>query len=172
MIMTRHIVGAAVIAAAMLGPTPALAASSASMTSKALLLKPLTLTKLKDLDFGDIVPSGTGDFVSIDADTGARTTDKATLLISNPGKRAEFASSGVNNVLVGLVLSAPGDLVNAAGDKLKVTRLTLDQNNFPVRLLTPTSQVFFVGIGGDVYVRPDQEDGDYTGTSTLTAVYY
>ena len=38
-------------------------------TPKALILKPLTLTKLDDLDFGTIIPSGSGDLVTINADT-------------------------------------------------------------------------------------------------------
>ena len=168
--MTNNFLRGAALAVALLGTVPAFAQNSAPMQSKALLLKPLTLTKINDLDFGDIVPSGTGDFVSIDADTGARTTDKAILLPSNVGRRAEFASSGLNNTLVGLVLSPPGDLTNAAGKKLRVTRLTLDQGNFPIRVLSPTSQVFFVGIGGDVFIRSNQEEGVYTGTFTLTAV--
>ena len=170
--MIRHFIGAAALAGALLVTTPALAQTSRSMTSNALLLKPLTLTKLADLDFGDIVPSGTGDFVTIDADTGARTTDKAILLPSNTGQRARFASSGLNNTLVALVLSPPGNLTNAAGNKLRVTRLTLDQGNFPIRVLTPASQVFFVGIGGDVFIRSNQEEGVYTGTFTLTAIYF
>ena len=40
-----------------------------------------------------------------------------------------------------------------------------------MRTLTPASQVFFVGIGGEVFVRADQEEGVYTGTFTLTATY-
>lgn len=155
----------------MLCATPALAQSTQSMEAEALLLKPLTLTKLQDLDFGDIIPSGTGDFVTINADTGARTTDKAILLPSNNGHRAEFASAGLNNVRVVAVLGPPRDLTNAAGDKLRLTRLMLDNGDFPIRRLTPTSQVFFIGVGGTVYVRPDQEEGTYTGTFTLTVVY-
>lgn len=170
--MRNTVFGAAAVAAALLGTAPALAANPETMTSKALVLKPLTLTRLNDLDFGDIVPSGTGDFVSIDADTGARTSASAILLPTNAGQRAEFASSGLNNVLVGLVISPPTDLLNGAGNKLKVTRLTLDQGNNPIRVLTPASQVFFLGIGGDVYIRPNQEEGVYTGTFTLTATYY
>ena len=169
--MTNTLLRSAALAATLLCATPAIAQSSA-MTSKGLLLKPLTLTNRADLDFGDIVPSGTGDFVTINADTGLRTTDKAMLLSSNLGRRAEFASSGLNNTLVALVLSPPGDLLNAAGKKLRVTRLTLDQNNFPIRILSPASQVFFVAIGGDIFLRPDQEEGLYTGTFTLTAVYF
>ena len=70
-----------------------------------------------------------------------------------------------------LVLSPPGDLVNGAGDLLTLTNLSFDSGG-PIRTLTPASQVFFVGIGGQVFVRSNQEDGTYTGTFTLTANYF
>ncbi len=141
------------------------------MSSKALILKPLVLTKQSDLSFGTIVPSGVGDLVIINADTGARTSDTAGLLPSDPGFRARFASSGLNNQFVVLQLSEPSDLVDAAGNLLSVTRLSLDSGGNPLRRLTPESQVFFVGIGGQVFVRSNQQEGVYTGTFTLTADY-
>jgi len=171
--MTRYPLCAAVIAVALSGATPALAQAQATqpMTSKALLLKPLTLTKLADLDFGTIVPSGSGDLVTINADTGARTSPSAGLVTSDPGQRARFASSGLNNTFVVLQISAPTDLTDGAGNRLTVTRLDLDQGGNPLRTLTPASQVFFLGIGGQVFVRSNQQDGVYSGSFTLTANY-
>lgn len=169
--MSNKYLGASALAAILLGAAPALAADSEAMTSNALILKPLILTKQSDLSFGTIVPSGSGDLVTINADTGVRTSASATLVATDPGFRARFASAGLNNAQVFLDLSPPGDLVNAAGNFLTVTNLSLDQNDQPMRLLTPASQVFFVGIGGQVFVRSNQEDGVYTGTFTLTAYY-
>ena len=169
--MTNQIFRAGLLGLAMFGATPALAAETAPMTSKALLLKPLTLTKLSDLDFGTIIPSGAGDYVRIDAGTGARTSPSANLVTTEPGGRARFASSGVNNVLVFLELTPPpyAALTNSAGNKLKVEYLNLDGS--ALRVLTPLSQVFFVGIGGEIFVRGNQEEGEYSGTFNLTANY-
>ncbi|MDQ3074927.1 MAG: DUF4402 domain-containing protein [Pseudomonadota bacterium] len=169
--MTSHYLRGAALAAALLGTTPAFAQAVEPMTSKALLLKPLTLTKLSDLDFGTIVPSGSGDLVTINADSGARTSPSAGLVTFDPGNRARFASSGVNNEFVVLEISEPTDLSDGAGNTLTVTRLDLDQGGSPLRTLTPESQVFFLGIGGQVFVRADQPDGTYSGTFTLTANY-
>jgi hypothetical protein len=170
--MTRQFLGGAAIAFALIGTTPALAASTAPMTSKAMLLKPLTLTKLDDLDFGSIIPSGSGQIVTIDANTGARSSSYiAGLVPSDAGHRARFASSGVNNTMVVLELSAtPADLTNADGKTMSLTGLQLDSGGV-IRTLTPASQVFFVGIGGTVFVRSNQEEGVYSGTFTLTATY-
>lgn len=170
--MKLKFLGASALAVALLGAAPTTAADTDSMTSSALILKPLILTKLSDLSFGTIIPSGSGDLVTINAGTGARTSASATLVTTDPGFRASFASAGLNNALVFLVLSPPGDLVNGAGNRLTVTNLSLDQGGNPIRILTPASQVFFVGIGGQVFVRSNQEDGTYTGTFTLTANYF
>ena len=169
--MKSNFLGATALAAMVFGAAPAAAADTEAITSNALILKPLILTKQSDLSFGTIIPSGSGDLVTINADTGARTSPTAGLVPTDPGFRARFASSGLNNQFVVLQLSPPGDLVNGSGDLLTVTNLSLDNANNPLRTLTPASQVFFVGIGGTVFVRSDQEDGVYTGTFTLTANY-
>ena len=170
--MTFTFLRGAALAAALLGATPALAADTKAMTSEALILKPLILTKLSDLDFGSIIRSGSGDFVTISAEDGTRSSPSAILVATDPGFRARFASSGLDTQQVFLDLSSPVDLVNGAGNRLKLNNLKLDQNDAALRVLTPESQVFFVGIGGEVFVRPDQEDGTYTGSFTLTAYYF
>ena len=133
--MTNPYLRGAALGLVLFGASPALAASSAPMTSKALLLKPLTLTKISDLDFGTIVPSGAGDLVTINADTGVRTSPTASLIPCAPGQRARFGSSGSNNTFVVLQISAPTDLSDGAGNLLTVTRLDLDQSGNPLRIL-------------------------------------
>ena len=169
--MINQCLRGAALGLALFGACSAHAANTSPLTSKALVLKPLTLTKLADLDFGTIVPSGAGDIVTINADTGARTSPTAGLVTFDPGHRARFGSSGVNNTLVYLQLSPGADLVDGAGNKLTLTNLTLDQGGLGLRVLTPLSQVFFVGVGGTVVIAPAQPEGTYTGTFTLTAVY-
>ena len=120
---TNYLRGAARIVA-LIGATPAFAQNSQPMTSTALLLKPLTLTKLSDLNFGSIVPSGSGDLVTINADTGARSSPSAGLLAIDLGFRARFASSGLNNQFVVLQISPPSDLSDGAGNTLTVTGST------------------------------------------------
>ena len=52
---------------------------------------------------------------------------------------------------------------------LKLEYLLLDGS--AVRTLTPASQLFVIGIGGEIRVRFNRPDGNYTGTFTLTATY-
>ena len=91
--MKSHFLGATALAAIVFSTAPAAAADTEAMTSNALILKPLILTKQSDLSFGSIIPSGTGDFVAIDADDGSRSSATAGLLPADPGYRARFASS-------------------------------------------------------------------------------
>ena len=105
---------APVIAAPVSAPTPP--------PGKALLLIPLTLTKVQDLSFGTIVPSTTtAGFVTINAVTGARTGSAGlTLMPTDVGQRGRFAGAGTPNQQVIMALTPPTDLVNPAGDTIPV----------------------------------------------------
>ncbi len=63
----------------------------------------------------------------------------AGLVTIDPGFRARFASSGLNNQFVVLQISPPSDLSDGAGSTLTGTRLDLDQGGNPLRTLTPAS---------------------------------
>ncbi len=62
---------------------------------KALILIPLTLTKVDDLDFGTVVTSPVSGIVTINPTTGARAfAGGATGMVSDAGHRALFAGAG------------------------------------------------------------------------------
>jgi hypothetical protein len=153
--MTRTPYLAALAAGTIVAASPA-TAQSAPTEANALILKPLSLTKLDDLSWGTVSVTGTGEWVKIDADTGARTFSNPAMNVpSDPGHRSRFGSSGLNNTWVVLELDGPSVLTNGTGDTLALMAMVLDQNNKVLRKLTPTSQVFFVGIGGTIYVAPN-----------------
>jgi hypothetical protein len=150
------------IAAPVAAPQPA--------RSRALLLVPLTLTKVDDLSFGTIVPSALSGAVSINATTGARTTiGGVTGVSSDPGNRAYFGTAGSPNQQVILSLTQPVELANTAGDTIPVLALTLDGAN--VRTINPTTHNFFFGIGGIIFVNANQPEGLYQATFDVTATY-
>lgn len=153
---------------------PAAAAPPLSADARAVLLKPLTLTRILDLNFGTVIPNGIGGFVTINADTGARTaSDNSLRLMSDEGNRAYFGGGGTPNQLVVLSTSPPGNLVNlATGDTIPLLSLTIDQLGNPVRTIDPTTKVFYVGVGGTIFIRADQGEGVYTTTFDLIANYF
>lgn len=150
------------VAAPVSAPQPA--------NSRAILLVPLTLTKVNDLSFGTVVPSAVSGVVLINATTGARTMiGGVTGVSSDPGNRAYFGTAGSPNQQVILSLTQPVQLTSAAGDTIPVLALTLDGAN--VRTIDPTTRSFFFGIGGIILVNGNQPEGIYTATFDVTATY-
>lgn len=153
--------------------SPAVAAPVAVPTpppARALLLIPLTLTKVQDLSFGTIVPSTTtAGFVSINATTGARTGSAGlTLMPVDVGQRAQFAGAGTANQQVIIALTPATELTNPAGDTIPVLAMNLDG---PTTRTIAANQSFFVGVGGVIFIAANQEEGLYSAVYDLTADY-
>jgi hypothetical protein len=154
--------------------TPALAAPVSATTpppARALLLIPLTLTKVQDLHFGSVVPSSLPGTVTIDPATGARSgSPEVTLVPSDVGQRGQFAGAGSGGQQVIMALTPATVLTNSVtGDTLNVLSMSLDGPN--TRTIDPVSLDFYVGVGGVIQVGADQPDGVYTATYDLTADY-
>ena len=137
---------------------------------RALILVPLTLTKVQDIHFGTIVPSTTtGGWVKIDAVTGARTASAGiTLITTDNGQRGQFAGAGTPNQQVIISLTPPTDLTNPAGDTLTVLTLSIDG---PTTRTISAGHTFFVGVGGFIFLNANQPEGLYSATYDLTADY-
>jgi hypothetical protein len=167
------IVGPAALAAATLINAPAQAATtspSADASGKALLLVPLTLVKVDDLDFGSIVASGVSGVVTLNAATGVRSfAGGVTGVPSDAGKPASFAGAGTPNQQVIITVNAPAELVSPTNDKIPVLALTLDGP--AVRTIDPATRAFFVNIGGSLSIGVDQPDGVYSANFDVTAYY-
>ena len=161
------------LAAIALGATSVAAAPVASPTpppGRALLLIPLTLTKIDDLSFGSVIPSAVSGTVVINSVTGARSVaGGVTAVPSDVGQRAYFGGAGSPNQLVIVTVTAPAVLTNVAGDTLDVLALTLDGP--PLRSIHPVDRTFFFGVGGIIQVAADQPEGVYTSDYDVTANY-
>lgn len=166
---TRKFLIAAAMAAAAI-PAPAFAAPVSATTDasgRALILIPLTLTKVYDLDFGSVIPSGASGTISIAADgSGQSVTGGVTPLASDPGARALFAGAGSAGEQVMIFLAPPATLSDGAGHNLPIS-LSLENS----RITIGSTRAFFVGIGGTVTVAANQVEGVYTGTFTVLAQY-
>lgn len=139
-------------------------------TGEALILVPLTLTKIDDLSFGSIIPSGLSGMVAIDASTGARTVAGGVAgIASDPGNRAYFAGGGSPNQLVIITMTQPALLTSIAGDTIPLLALTLQGS--PIKTIDPVTRTFFFGIGGIIVVNANQPEGVYDATFDVTANY-
>lgn len=165
----RYFLSAALAAFA----TSALAAPIASTppaTGRALILVPLKLTKVDDLDFGTMIPSASIGTVRINSVTGVRTfTGGVTGGPGAPGQRALLAGAGTGGQRVVIDLTSPAQLTSTAGDTIDVIALTLDGS--AVRTIDLTTKAFFVGVGGVLLIGANQPEGTYTSTFDITAEY-
>jgi hypothetical protein len=169
----RHFICTAGLAGLAFAAAPATAApvsATDDADGRALVLVPLTLVKIEDLDFGSVVQSSAPGTVSINATTGARTfAGGVSGVTSDAGNRAYFAGAGSANQQVLLALSPPTELTSGSGDAIPVLGLTLDGP--ATRTIDPTTRAFFVGVGGTLQIGANQPPGDYNADFWLTAIY-
>lgn len=156
---------------AAMSPATAAPVSAPSVPpSRALVLIPLTLTKVQDIHFGTIVPSTTtAGWVSINAVSGARAASAGlTLMPADPGQRGEFAGAGTPGQQVIMALTPPAQLSNVTGDTIDVLAMNLDG---PTTRTIGANHSFFVGVGGVIFITANQPEGLYSATYDLTADY-
>lgn len=166
------------IAAAMAWVAVPGAASAASVPAskdsdgKALILIPLKITKINDLDFGSMIASGTSGTVALNPTTGVRTfAGGVTGVPSTPGQRGYFGGAGTGGQQVIVVIVPPTQLTDSNGDTIDVLALTLDNGGNPIRTIDPVTKTFFVHVGGILNIAANQPEGDYSSTFTVTANY-
>ena len=158
-------IASAIAAAAV--PAPALAAPTDSADARALLLLPLSITKVDDLDFGTVVSSSTSGTVTVPADGGPPiVTGGVTQVPSGTVSRAYFSGGGTAGQQVSIFLAPPANLGDGNGHTVPIS-LSLESSTITI---DPT-RAFSVGIGGTVSLAPNQAEGTYTGTFTVLAQY-
>jgi hypothetical protein len=169
----RKFVIAAALAAVAAAPAAAAPVSATKDASgKALILVPLTLTKIDDLDFGTMITSSSSGTVALDPATSARTFAGGVVgVASAPGHHAYFGGAGTPSQQVIVTIIPPAQLTNSNGDTISVLALTLDNAGNPIRTIDPVTRTFFVGVGGILNLAANQPDGDYSATFQVTANY-
>jgi hypothetical protein len=162
-------------AAAVSFAAPAAAAVQPQATGKALILVPLSLTEVDNLDFGTVVSTAVAGNVTIDPDTGARTVGGGVVPVpSFPGGRGVFRGAATAGQNVQLTMTVPSALVNQSNPLALITvnSMTFDTCSCTndTRLIGP-SGIFDVGVGGDFAIGINQEAGLYQAQFDVTAVY-
>ncbi|MGI8931104.1 MAG: DUF4402 domain-containing protein, partial [Sphingomicrobium sp.] len=118
----------AALAATTAFASPAFAQTVDSDTAEArgVVLLPLTLTKVDDLDFGTVLASPLAGTVTINADTGGRTAGGGVTGIAlDLGQRATFNGVGTEGQQVNLTLTPVASLTGP-GPAIVVLQMDLD----------------------------------------------
>ena len=176
--MTRFS-GLLATAALFAGAAPALGASISATPvaeGRVLILRPLSFVRVTDLDFGTVVSSNVAGAVTINANSGARsTTPGVTPMPIAPGSRGYFAGSGSAGQEVIINLTPATVLTNTiTADTIPVVAMALNNNitdTTATRTINATTLTFEVGVGGTILVAANQADGDYVSNFNITADY-
>ena len=165
----------AAIAAGIIQPIPAQAADFDG-TAHAAVIRPNTLVKTDDLDFGTITSGTTGGTVTINPVSGARTTGGGVTPVGGDTRRAIFQGTG-GLFLITVSGSSAVTLSRAGGGAPAMSASLVraaSTSGGGIALLGATllpSGVQTYYIGGTLTVPANQPDGDYSGTFTLTVNY-
>lgn len=143
--------------------------ASRNATATVTALRPLTLVKANDLDFGYVIVRGAGT-VTMDAATGGLTTSATLTAAGGTPHPAKFTTTGSRNSVVIIHLpNQPITLTRVGGtETMTVSNWTQDGAN---NRRFSTSQTFDFQVAGQLNVAAGQVDGNYLGTFTVTVQY-
>lgn len=172
-----------VIAVALAGAATGLSSMAAAQladadaSTRAIILRPNTLVKVEDLDFGSMISGPTAGTVTVSAITNARTTAGGVTPVGGGALRALFQGTG-GAVLIIITGSNSATLARIGGGAPSMTAtLTRARQTAggPVALANTAIvlgggfQTYYVG--GTLTVPANQPPGDYVGSFTLTVNY-
>ena len=167
--MNRSIVSVSAFVVAVLAAGPAMAVSPASQaTANAKIYKPLTISKVQNLDF-DVIVLGAGawagEVVTI-SQAGALTCGGGTnVTCSGSPQVAKYHLVGTNNATV--TVSSPGFNLTGPGTLAFTPNAPATVN---LGATGSTTGVDF-SIGGSITLASTTPDGVYSGTFAVTADY-
>ena len=164
-----HLLTGLFMAAAAVPAQAAPVRATVNAVVRASVLKPLTLTRLQDLDFGTLVlgPGIWGsETISVSA-AGVRSCS-ANVACSGAATGARYQLAGTNNATV--LISAPAVVLTNTTDTSKQLTMTVQA---PPSVVLPNSgnPGLQLGVGGRITVSSATTPGLYVGTLEVTVDY-
>jgi spore coat protein U-like protein len=138
-------------------------------TVNANIIHPLTVTKLKDMDFGDLAAPTAGTAV-LEPNADAFSTTGGALAVGGTPHCAEFLGAAQSNAVVNIkVPNQPITLTRVGGtETMTVSNFTLQ--GLSRRALAKAASFTF-RVGGTLNVPANPAVGTYVGTFTVTVQY-
>lgn len=145
-------------------------AATQAGSSTVVTLRPLSIVKLRDLDFGRLVAGTTAGTVIINPVTDARTTTGGVIASGGAPAAAQFFTYATGNQILQVTRGAFPVLTRAGGGgTMSVTQLTL---NGPVVRAIGAAGLLDLRVGGTLAVAANQRDGVYSGSFEITVTYF
>ena len=163
---------AATLPLALLAPAASLAAPVATVTrpaGQAALMKPLTLTKIADMDFGYLGVTANGTAV-INAVTDTMTTTGGVVRLGGSPHAAIFRGVAQGSAVVNIKVPNGGVTLTRVGgtETILLNAFTLDGQS---KRTMAQAGVFDFKVGATLRPTAGQVEGVYTGTFDVTIQY-
>ena len=138
-------------------------------TGTATLMKPLTLTKVRDMNFGNVATVGAGT-MTINPVTGAITVTGGVSSLGGTVQTARFAGNTPSSAVVNIKVPNTNVTLTRVGgtQTLIASNFTLDGQ---AKRTLAQAGVFQFDVGATINVAAGQAEGLYTGTFNVTIQY-
>jgi len=173
-----RLIACLLIALSGIAGAPAVLAQPANGDTDAVVVSPLSLVPVKDLNFGNLIPGATGGTAVI-SPSGSRTVSGSVVAAGGAVSNAEFQGFGSRNRLVYISTPAYSYRLNRVGGGANMTlrSLTLQADNltplnFPGLFRISSTNVITLRVGGTLDVRANQRQGVYQASFPITMNYY
>jgi uncharacterized protein DUF4402 len=145
------------------------ATPSANAGGHAQILHPVSVLKLRDMDFGDLAPTAAGTAV-LEPNADTLTTTGGVVPVGGTPHSAEFAGSAQSSAIVNIkVPKQPSTLTRVGGTE------TMTASNFTLqgqsKRAIAAATFFTFRVGATLNVAAGQAEGTYVGNFTVTVQY-
>ena len=152
-------------------PSQLLAASAVTNSSgEVMILRPMTLVKVRDLDFGGLIASAAAGTATVNPLTGAVTTAGGVTPAAGATAAARFA--GVRSLRGPVQIripQAPITVTRSGGtETMIVSDWTLDGKTTRI---VGANEAFEFNVAATLYVGANQVPGTYVGSFSVTVNY-
>ena len=154
-------------AVALLAAAPLAAAPS---TGETVVLRPLTLVKVDDLDFGALIATPVAGTATVNPLTGAVSTTGGVTAVSSATSAASFAGArSLRGPVQIRIPTAPIAVTRAGGTQtMTVNNWTLDGHK---TFVVGPNEAFEFNVGATLFVGANQMPGTYVGNFNVTVNY-
>jgi len=169
----RFTLSLAALAATLVVATPAVAQqASATAEARGVVLSPLTLTRVSDLDFGTVASSATAGTVAVNATSGIRSVTGGVTAVPSTFSRAEFTGLAQAATTVQLTLVPPtGNQLYSGTNFINIAAGSMGFDSAGTTRVVPAGGSFTVGVGAAFDIAANQPNGAYSALFQVTADY-
>ena len=173
-----RLIGGLLLVLVALTTAPAAFAQTASADSEAVVVSPLSLVTVEDLNFGNLIPGVLGG-TAVVSTSGVRTVSGTVVAAGGTVSNAEFQGYGTGNRFVYISTASGTYFLNRVGGgaNMRMRSLTLQADNltptfFPGLFRITATDVITLRIGATLDVGPNQQTGVYEATFPITMNYF